>query len=286
MKVNGVKLLLDNYRAELKGYSVDIQDIVRGAILDDVDISPYLESCKDNPFKLDQIRLGLKEGLSEVYYKYSFYTIYNVRTLIKNGVDTSPIESQASNLSNNHMKYLVRWVENGYFISNLDLSVIPESMLNVFEYGLQNGFDMKEFNTGRVYSERFIRACLKIKKLGKSISVLLSDEYTIEVVEMLGSVCSSISSVDRWNSLMYSISPKMSGTKIAALAEITKYGLELARVKDKDEQALGYVLKALKIGVSCLEDIIESNDVVYMESMLQNAQLEKGKTLHGRLRKN
>lgn len=286
MVVNGVKLLLDNFRLELSNYSVDIQDIVRSAILDDIDISEYLGSCKDSPFKLDQIRLGLKESLPEVYFKFSGQTIYSIRSLRRRDIDTSSVERQASNLSDTHMGYLLRWVERGYSVSDIDMAIVPESMLNVFEYGLQNGFDMLEFNNGQVYSERYIRSCLKIKKFGKPITVLLSGEFSIEVVELLGNICPSISKESRWNNLMDAISPSMSGTRVAALTEVAKYGVNPARVKDKEEQALGYLLSALKMGLKDIDSIINSDDLVYIESVIQSAKLQRGKTLHGRLRKN
>ena len=42
MYFKGKKLLLDNFRDVLKNYSLDIQDVVRSCILDDIDVEKYI----------------------------------------------------------------------------------------------------------------------------------------------------------------------------------------------------------------------------------------------------
>lgn len=52
-----VKLTLDNYAQYLQNYSIDIKDEVRNALLDGIDLIPYVKMCKNDPFRLQQIRL-------------------------------------------------------------------------------------------------------------------------------------------------------------------------------------------------------------------------------------
>ena len=76
MVVKGKTLILDNFRKILSNYTVDIQDVVRSAILDGVDISKYIDVCKDNPYRLEQIRLSIKEGLDESLFNLSGDLLY------------------------------------------------------------------------------------------------------------------------------------------------------------------------------------------------------------------
>ena len=71
IKFKGELLVLDNFRVVLKNYSLDVQDIVRSAILDGLDISEYISQYKNDPYKLDQIRLELKEGLNTSLFSVS-----------------------------------------------------------------------------------------------------------------------------------------------------------------------------------------------------------------------
>ena len=112
MYYKGKKLILDNFRNVLSSYSVDIQDIVRSAILDDIDISDYIDVCKTNPYLLDQIRLSIKDGLSASYLKIGDAEIlYSIRQL--NGLlDLKPLENQLKNniLSSDHIHYIIKWI--------------------------------------------------------------------------------------------------------------------------------------------------------------------------------
>ena len=49
MEWNGRKIILDNLREELSAYSVDIQDVVRSAILDGIELGSYVEECREDP---------------------------------------------------------------------------------------------------------------------------------------------------------------------------------------------------------------------------------------------
>lgn len=49
LNFKGTNLILDNFRTVLRDYSIDVQDVVRSAILDDVDVADYIEICKYCP---------------------------------------------------------------------------------------------------------------------------------------------------------------------------------------------------------------------------------------------
>ena len=285
MNYKGKKLVLDTFRNVLKNFSVDIQDVVRSAILDDVDITGFIAQCSDNPFRLDQIRLCIKDGLPESYYRFSGHTLYKVRQLQKKGINTSAIESQSSNLSEGHIGYYIRWLESGFNVSGLDVAKIPSYLLDVFDYGLRNGFDMVEFNSGRVmYDSRYIKACLKIKKTGKPISSLLSGGYSIEAMEFLGSSCMFISK-EQWNNLLGTIDERTNLQKIKCFVDIAKNNIDTRRVKNRSEIELGYIIKALESKLNIVETLINTKDGSEMEVLLQTALLGKGKIIKGRLRK-
>ena len=61
MYLNSRRVTLDNISEVLVGYSLDIQDEVRSMILDGLDLSEWVSVCRENPYRLNQIRLAVKE---------------------------------------------------------------------------------------------------------------------------------------------------------------------------------------------------------------------------------
>ena len=95
---------------------MDVQDVIRSAILDDVDIAEFVNSCRDNPYRLDQIRLALKENITGGILSIgNGETIREIRNMRSVGVDISEISRQLENasLSEKHISYLLKWVREG-----------------------------------------------------------------------------------------------------------------------------------------------------------------------------
>ena len=64
---NGKKVNITNYNEVFRSYSTDIREVIRSAILDDTDITPYI-SKKISPYLLWQIKLATDEGLDSSWF--------------------------------------------------------------------------------------------------------------------------------------------------------------------------------------------------------------------------
>ena len=171
MKYKNTELLLDNFRQVLKDFSVDVQDVVRSAILDGVDISQYINVCKNNPLRLDQIRLGLKEGIDKIFFSItSGECIYKIRKLDSQLLNIVSSKMCKESLSGESLGKLIDWATAGYDLYDITISIIPKTLYEVFEQGFQKGFDMRIFNNGRNYTADYIRYCLVMISNGRDVT--------------------------------------------------------------------------------------------------------------------
>lgn len=169
MKYKGTKLLLDNFREVLKGFSIDIQDVVRSAILDDVDVSNYIDIC--NPYKLDQIRLCLKEGIDTTYFTFSGEMLYSIRKMYAQDADISPLKIyQGTSLSEEHYQYLLNWVKDSVDTQGINLTTISKKLLPMYDKGFRQGIQMAKYSSIR--DEEYLASCFQIEKRGIDVTEL------------------------------------------------------------------------------------------------------------------
>lgn len=285
------KLILDNFRTVLKDYSVDVQDVVRSAILDGVDITKYIESCKNNAYRLDQIRLGMKENLEEVFLNIkNGDSIYKIRKLKEKGVSLTGIQTQIKQgvLNEESLNKLISWVESGYNIENINISIIPKSLFEVFEQGFQKGFDMKIFNDGRNYKPMYVRYCLVIMANKKDIHPFLSDNLWSEDCIKQLAVFSKIRSQEKWGNLINHINSSISSDKLDALISCVKNGINISILSGDDWTAQGirFILKAFENNLDYNSLISVGPDEDTILTKLNEIMLNKNKRVSGRLRKN
>ncbi len=190
MKYKGTILLLDNFRQVLKDFTVDIQDVVRSAILDGVDIEKYISICKSNPFKLDQIRLYMKEEYSFPLSGLSGEGIYKLRELLRNSKNDSMstvIYEQLNNgiLSDEHIDYMIKWLRCGCNISSLRIADIPSYLLEPVSVGVLKGLNMSKYLKAVAaygYSKETVSSLVKIELCGHDIGKFLQEKWSEGVI--------------------------------------------------------------------------------------------------------
>lgn len=293
MLYKGKKLILDSFRTILSEYSIDVQDVVRSAILDDVDISSYILSCKDNPYRLDQIRLCIKEGMpDEILRLYNGSAIYQIRTLKADGVDLTPVVKQLSrgNLQDTYLLYLLGWIKDGLNISKLNIAIIPQQLLPTFDYGLHCGFDMSKYNNGRSYSPQYISLLLQIEKNKKSVSSLLSGEWSLDILEVLSSF--SKTSDSRWENLISNIDSKISKGRLEKLISLEKQGIDVSGVQRKSngiyvlsDKCLDLVLQAYSRRLNYKLLIEQATSEEDMQDMIDRMEVANRTRVGGRIRR-
>lgn len=142
MEYKGNVLTFDNYKMVLpSGFDTDILDEVRSALMDSLDITPWLDECKDDPYRLQQIRVGMKEGIAYDYFSLSAGVIRRIRNMLKSGVNMDQLDPWISaRLPRGHYDHIMRWIESGYVIpEDLDLARCSPAKLDSVGYMLSRG---------------------------------------------------------------------------------------------------------------------------------------------------
>lgn len=250
----GRKLLLDNFRSVLSGYSVDIQDIVRSAILDDIDITGYINQCKENPYRLEQIRMALKEGMEEDFLGVvSGDLLYRIRSLNRRGLSIESFRRYQNDLNERQLEYLLKWLDLSYKVDNLNINNIPEDMLDIFDEYLKRGYDMSAFCDGKSYSPTLVRVLLKIQQNGKDIRPLKSG-WDISLLSELGIFSSR--NREKWNMLIKSIDPSVPIDRLRLLKNCIDDNVPISDINRK--AASGYIYEDECINIfhrGCMEKL-------------------------------
>lgn len=288
MIFKGKKLLLDNFRYVLKDYSIDIQDIVRSAILDDIDISSYISPCKNNPSRLEQIRLGMKEGINGIFFKIKDGTVlYEIRKSSDSIRNTVAEKLESGTVSDDFIKILIRWVSKGYNLNGIDISIIPRNLYDTFTLGFQRGFDMSVFNDGRNYKPEYIQTCLIIMSNGKSISPFVGTKlWNLDCLKVI-SAFSRVSDEDIWDSLINHIDSSIKYDKLIALVSCVKNGIDISKLKGNgwSINSINMVLKAYSDGIDYGSLIDVGPDEERVSVRANELLLNKSKRVSGRFRK-
>lgn len=294
MLYRDVNLVLDNFRSVLKDYDVDIQDVVRSSILDGVDVSEYIEPCREDPYKLDQVRLSLKEGVPTVLLSgLSGEQLYIIRKMKAKNYNIEPVISQITSgkLSECYLDFLISWVTKGVDISGIKLSLIPKKMLEIFDTHLCQGRDMKPFNNGRVYSKEYVLYCMSIQDKGKDISKFAAEDWSIDVLKLLSGLVNGVS--DKvWKLVVSCISVNDSAARISSLFSAARYKLPIEKLNQVRQSAYLYsdmdislILEAAKNGFDWKTVMSESLSTEQRRAKLDEMKMLKGKKVGGVLRR-
>lgn len=181
------KVTLDSYLDIFKDFSLDIQDEVRSMILDNIDLTEFIYPCKDNPYRLNQIRLAYKEGISSEYFRIdSGKILYKIRQFISETEDSSILLPYITRgFSDSEWDYIIEWATKGYLDSRLNLHITPFSMWSSLDVGLKLGLPMWIFTNGKSYSNKFIESMIKILSNGYSVKRYLTGDWSISVIEKI-----------------------------------------------------------------------------------------------------
>lgn len=287
MNFKGVNLILDNFRSVLKDYPVDVQDVVRSAILDGVDVSEYIEVCRGNPYRLDQIRLCKKSDVDPLVYSIkSGESIYKLRQLIKDGADTSNIISQLrqGTLNDDSINRLIAWVSAGYDLSGINLSIIPKSLFEVFEQGFQKGFNMKVYNNGKNYKPEYIRYCMVIQFNKKDVKPFVDTIWSVDCIKQLAVLSKGISE-GKWNDFIEKINSSVSSEKLGVLITCVKNNINVDKLVSKDWScdSIRIVISAFKDNIDYTKLLEVGPDFDPVSALYNELKLSKMKKLSGRL---
>lgn len=289
MEYNGEKLNLDNFRSVLSDFSVDVQDVVRSAVLDVVDVSEYLDSFKTDSYSLDQVRLALKEGLdvSEIP-PINGRVMFELRRAVRGGLDFKKISSLIfADIDEEYFSYLLKWYQMGIDVSCVNLSKTPKNLLKVLDYGVQNGYNLSKFNPNVSCDPKIVKYFIMIETLGRDSTLLYRLNLGIEELKLLfkkagelnnsqwKEVCAWIERVKRRADVRY----------ISAIVSCVRNNMKVDwRKKRYSTKQLEYAIEAYERGVD-YEKVLNEELENKAKEVLIKLQVEQNKQLSGRLGK-
>lgn len=288
LNFKGMDLILDNFRTVLNGYSVDVQDVVRSAILDNVDVSSYIEICKSNPYRLDQIRLCKKEGIDDeaIYSIKNGDSIYKLRQLISKGTDIEAILQQLhqGTLNDYSIHKMISWVLAGYDLKGINLAIIPNSLFEVFEQGFQKGFDMRVYNNGKNYNPEYLRYCMIIQFNKKDVKPFVDRIWKVDCIKQLAVLSKGISA-DKWDTFISKLNCSISSEKLSVLISCVKNGIGIDKLVSDvwSGDAIRVILLAFKDNLNYTKLLDVGPDVDSVTALYNEMKLSKMKKLGGRL---
>ena len=246
---NGRKIILDNLREELSAYSVDIQDVVRSAILDGIELGSYVEECREDPWRLEQIRLLIKEDLKEVGTDLSGAMLYKIRCLHREGHNIEGLKKLlASGMEDEYAEIALDWHSKGYELKGLKISWIPRHLLAIFEKGLMAKMDMREFNTGVAYEKEYLLALMRLQSDGKSCKLFVDGTWDLKVLQLIEAKAGNLRP-NEWAELEKRLRKDMDLQQVSELINCCKQGMGLAWIGETMSirlNTLGTFVKPLK----------------------------------------
>ena len=187
-------LTLDNYNDILKkdGFPLDVLDEVRLALMDNIPLtSQDIISGKRNPYRLNQIRLALKEYVPQkLLYPRSGKVIFAIRELWRKRVNPDIIlRSLSSHLPEETALLVCQLLSEGYDLSKYHFEDIPAKSLDVYEWGIRHGLPMEVFiGRQKVYTREYMLVCCKLISYNRDVEQFLSEDWDLEVLERLASI--------------------------------------------------------------------------------------------------
>ena len=233
MYFKGSRVTLESLSSQFRGYSLDIQDEVRSMVMDNLDLSKWIDVCKDNPYRLNQIRLGSKEGLDPRFFTIlDGSVIYRIRSLASTGFNVGELLAYVGvGFTKEQWFYIISWAERGLLDSRLALVRTPFSMWGFIDKGLRNNLPMWLFTSGKKYSDTFMHSVLTLMSNGQSAEKFLNSSWKDETLKLLAEF-----SYRRWfNNIVGFVDYFIPYDFLVSVGELAKEGLI-----DEDLFEIGY----------------------------------------------
>lgn len=239
MYYKAVKVTLENYKEVFSMFSVDIQDEVRSAILDDTDISRCIDYCADDSYKLGQFRMALREGIPYTYLKPSMTAkaVNNLRWCFNHDVDISQIKRYVNpkrNIDSELLESLCEGMRLGANINEVDFYKIPRNIVNIVVSGLVSKYPMEICEGVDWLDDNYVRALMRGMAMDIDVSPFVQEKWDTMVMVLLFSYSRRVN----LNDFIGYISSKFNVDLVESLLRIYEKSIPIDILASKDERGL------------------------------------------------
>lgn len=283
MRYKNVDLTFDNYLTELSEFSQDVKDEVRSGILDNIPLGRYIYACADNPYRLQQIRLGMKEGLDTDYLKLkSGDHIRRVRVLLSQDVRLDLLKEYTYlNLPSAYYDVLLDWIETGAVIpEDLELDKVNEAILPAISYAVLNDLNAVEIASQSGNSLEYAQSLLTMSALGMEIGELSGTKYQEEALEALSGIASRPYS----SSVLRLMDRNSSGDYVDSLIALASSKFDLSELKETySVYQLDWIYQAFTEGLDYTKILEPGLSNTELSELYSELVLKRSKRLSMRL---
>ena len=238
---DGKTVTMGNYQTIFADYSADIVDEVRLAIMDDTAIGDYIAVCKDDSYRLGQIRKAIRE-----YVPKEFISPYidgqimaKLRKAFADKVQLAPllryIKKGRLTISVKAFDCLIDMLSDGVSIEDVNFNKIKNSCVGIVCKGLRKNYPMWLFEGTKLEADR-IELLMKGMHLGIDVQPLLSAEWTAEQIRAIFRYAKGADT----NAIIASITPHFSDECIKEVFFAVNKNLDYTVLIPKDSE--GYPL--------------------------------------------
>lgn len=228
---------LDNYKHFFEECTPDILDEIRSAVMDDTDISPYIDACGDDSYLLGQIRIALREHIPSEFLdaRLTGKTIYNIRKCFDNGRSAADllwyITPKALKVEKDVIELLSKFVLLGTNISRVDFTLVPKQLVPVFLKGLYKGFPMWILvDDSSKLDIKSVQILMRGMELGIDIQPFSSGQWGRDAMLLLFSYAKACDI----NMILSYINNKFNIHQIKVLLDLASAGVPIQRLCVKD----------------------------------------------------
>lgn len=297
---NGQRVTSLNYKdifSEQRGFSEDVRDEVRSALLDNIDISPIIEKYgKTVPDYIREVRLSTKVGIPKKYLRgiKNPKTLGYLRRLWERNVDVSPFDTYLGmGLAETAEVTALSLIESSHDISKYDFSIIPEELLPFYKEGVLLQKPIYLFNQllPRVTPE-YVREVLVLREKNVPVEEFLEEVWPIQTLKVLNKT-NSPEDIEELLTYIYSTYPS---ELVESLMEIqaNNLPLEIFSAIDADQEIptpiykpfqLDWVLQAFSENIDWEPMANPNLGNEELALYIREKRFDKGKAMKGRLRK-
>lgn len=236
-KYNQHIITLENYRQIFNQCSPDILDEIRSAILDDTQISAFIEICGNDSYKLGQLRMAIREFLPKEYlnYRLTGRTMYYIRNAYKKGLNTDSllkyITPSGLKLEASTLELLAEMVYLGVDIHKVDFTKVSLHLVDIFCKGLYKGYPMWLcVSEDMIYDEQYIKMLMRAMQLGIDIHPFIGKDWNINQLQILFLYAQTVPI----NELIQVITPKFNEDVLTELVLLMKDNIPITQLVVKD----------------------------------------------------
>lgn len=182
------EVTISNYKELFNWCSPDVLDEIRSAIWDGVDISDYIEVCRDDSYRLGQIRLALREGMPLVLLSggVSGKAIHSLRWCFAKGIKLEPLLKYYGKVDAELLGKLIEATRLGANIESVNFMNIKRDIIDIVISGLINQYPMEMCEGNKDWmTEDYVRTLIRGMAMGVDVLVFAESKWNIDIMNSI-----------------------------------------------------------------------------------------------------